>query len=205
MYCQCEAFCIVRARGLTITSSWFLSCTPSHQCNQPCYIWCFLEAWGFQTHLLLPSLTILYVLSSRRTIVIHCTTPEFCWHSLTDFSHKVHGFLLCSCLTGVFPGAECFWDSAHSSWKFSWLSKLCVVFLYQRFLPHSSKLRGCKIFRPDSGSIQDQCSLASCKFYGLITANNQDVLKSPIHKTLWTHTEVHLKWFFLILRGLVIF
>ena len=131
------------------------------------------------------------------------TSPEFCWHSLTDFSYKVHEFLLCSCLTRFFfsPGAECFWDSAHSSWKFSWLSKLFVVFLYQRCLHLSSKLRGCKIVRPDGQhSGNHQCGLASSKFYGPITANDKDVLKSLIHKAIWTHIEVYLKSFFFTYR-----
>lgn len=45
-----------------------------------------------------------------------------------------------------------------------------------------------------------QSSLASCKFYGLITANNQDVLKSLMHKTLRTYIAVYLKWFFYTYR-----
>lgn len=40
-----------------------------------------------------------------------------------------------------------------------------------------------------------QPGLASCKYYGPITANNQDVSKSLTHKTLRTHIEVFLKWF----------
>ena len=60
-----------------------------------------------------------------------------------------------------------------------------VVFLYQRCLPLSSKLRGCKILRPDGQhSGNHQCGLASFKFYGPITANNKDVLKSLIHKAI---------------------
>jgi hypothetical protein len=44
------------------------------------------------------------------------------------------------------------------------------------------------------------CGSAFCKYYGPVTANNQDVLKSLTHKTLRTHVEVYLKWFFYTYR-----
>jgi hypothetical protein len=61
--------------GILYCKSWralwcfFMFSAMPHQCNQPCYIWCLLEPWGFQTHLLLPTLRTLYVLSSRRSVV----------------------------------------------------------------------------------------------------------------------------------------
>jgi len=51
-----------------------------------------------------------------------------------------------------------------------------------------------------SHSGNHQCGLASCKYYGPITANNQDVLKSFTHKKLRIHIEVYLKWFFCTCR-----